>query len=247
MPRCCHNLWYMRGVFWALLASLISLAFAVVVGQRYLKSSRPAFGAWAVGLFIFALAAGFQAVGESRGFTPTTFRGFYLFGGVLGVAYLALGTVFLLAPRRVALWTCWALVVVSAVSVFAAVTVSVNANSLNTPAGVLGNAIEKGSLLQLEAVILNIAGSLVLIGGSAWSCWRLMRDRAGVDRVICNVLLTIGAFIIAAGFSAAKLRGGTMETLGAYEAVGIAVMFAGFLSLGRVRVRASESLQTQEG
>ncbi len=50
---------------------------------------------------------------------------------------------------------------------------------------------------------------------------------------MCNVLLTVGAFVVAAGFSAAKIAGGSLDTLGVYEAVGITVMFAGFLSLGR--------------
>ena len=62
-----------------------------------------------IGLFILALAAMFQAVGEARGFGQVTFRGFYLFGGVLGVIYLGLGTLFLLAPARVA-WTCAAVI-----------------------------------------------------------------------------------------------------------------------------------------
>lgn len=116
-----------------------------------------------------------------------------------------------------------------------AALVPVDTSRLDTAAGVLGDAIAHGSLLQLGAVILNILGTLILVGGSAWSAYRLIRDHGGVDRVVCNVLLTAGAFVIAAGFSAAKLAGGSLDTLGVYEAVGIAVMFAGFLSLGRLR------------
>ena len=37
------------------------------------------------------------------------------------------------------------------------------------------------------------------------------------------------------GFSAAKIAGGSLDTLGVYEAIGIVVMFAGFLSIGRFR------------
>jgi hypothetical protein len=107
---------------------------------------------------------------------------------------------------------------------------------------VLGDAISGGSPLQVGAVTLNILGTLILVGGSAWSAYRLLRDRAGVDRVVCNVLLTIGALVIAAGFSAAKIAGGSLDTLGVYEAIGIAVMFAGFLSLGRLRAAPVPSL-----
>jgi hypothetical protein len=222
----------------AALASVLSLAFGVVVSRRWSASGRPAFAAWTVGLLIFAAAAGCQAVGEANGWSSGLFRAFYLLGGVLGVAYLALGTVFLLAPRRVA-WVSAGVLGVSTVALgIDAFTVPVDAAQLSTASGVLGKAIAGGTLIHAGAVILNIAGSLVLIGGSAWSAWKFVRSHAGIDRVVCNVLLTAGAFTIAAGFSAAKLAGAKLDTLGAYEAVGIAIMFAGFLSLGHVGVKS---------
>jgi hypothetical protein len=145
-----------------------------------------------------------------------------------------MGTVFLLAPRRVAFVSLAALLVVTGVLAVDAAVVPVDTGSLSTPEGILGGAVDRYSLLHIAVVVLNITGTVVLVGGSAWSAWRFARDRAGLDRVVCNVLLTAGALIIAAGFSAAKTVGSTLSTLGAYEAGGIAVMFAGFLSLGRV-------------
>ena len=47
------------------------------------------------------------------------------------------------------------------------------------------------------------------------------------------MLLTIGALVVALGFSLAKTVGGSLTELGALEAIGAAIMFAGFLSLGR--------------
>ena len=219
----------------AIAASVISAAFAAVVFVRFRMSGRPAFAAWTAGLAIFAAAAGCQAVGEHFGFSAPIFRAFYLLGGVLGVIWLSMGTLFLLAPRRLAGRATAILGIVTVVLAVDAALVPVDTSRLDTAAGVLGDAIAHGSLLQLGAVILNILGTLILVGGSAWSAYRLIRDHGGVDRVVCNVLLTAGAFVIAAGFSAAKLAGGSLDTLGVYEAVGIAVMFAGFLSLGRLR------------
>jgi hypothetical protein len=221
----------------AAVASVLSLAFGVVVSRRWSASGRPAFAAWTAGLLIFAAAAACQAVGEADGWSPGIFRAFYLLGGVLGVAYLALGTIFLLAPARVG-WICTAVLGGCTVALgINAFTVPVDAAQLSTASGVLGKAIAGGTLIHAGAVILNIAGSLVLICGSAWSAWKFVRTHAGVDRVVCNVLLTAGAFTIAAGFSAAKLAGTKLDTLGAYEAIGIAIMFAGFLSLGHVGVK----------
>lgn len=232
----------------AALASALSAAFAAVVALRFQQSRRPAFAAWTLGLLIFAAAAGFQAAGEAGGFSSVTFRGFYLLGGVLGVIYLALGTVFLMAPRRVA----WASAVLLGIATVAlavdAAVIPVNQAALSTPAGILGGAIEHGTLLYTGVVTLNILGTLILVGGSAWSAYRFIRNRAGIDRVVCNLLLTTGALVIAVGFSAAKTVGiSSLDVLGGYEAVGILIMFAGFLSLGRVGRRTPSSSSTAAG
>ncbi|MFN2582035.1 MAG: hypothetical protein ABR498_04760 [Candidatus Dormibacteria bacterium] len=227
----------------AALASALALIFAAVVAGRFSRSRRPAFAAWTLGLLIFSGAAAFQAAGEAGGFSQVTFRGFYLLGGALGVIYLALGTVFLLAPSRVA-WVCAAvLAVITVVLAVDAAVIPVDQSLLSTPAGVLGGTTQhptfpQGSPLYIGVVFLNIIGTIVLVAGSAWSAYRYFRQRAGIDRVVCNLLLTAGALIIAYGFSAAKTLGvGSLDVLGAYEAAGIAVMFAGFLSLGRIGQR----------
>jgi hypothetical protein len=222
----------------ATVAAAVSFIFALVVLDRFRRSRRPAFAAWTLGLAIFAAAAMFQAIGEHSGFSAPVFRAFYLLGGVLGVIWLSMGTLFLMAPRRVAATS---VVVLAALTVLLAVdaaVVHVDQRLLGTSAGVLGTAVAGGSPLQVGAVLLNILGTLILVGGSGWSAYRLIRDRAGIDRVACNVLLTAGALIIAAGFSAAKLAGAGLDTLGVYEAAGITVMFAGFLALGRLRLGA---------
>jgi hypothetical protein len=226
----------------AIVASAVSAVFAWVVFTRFTLSGRPAFAAWTAGLLIFAAAAGCQAAGEHFGFSAPLFRAFYLLGGVLGVIWLSMGTLFLLAPGRVARAATLALAVVTLALAVDAAVVPVDVTRLGTAAGVLGDAISAGSPLQLGAVTLNIIGTLILVGGSAWSAYRLLLHRGGVDRVLCNALLTIGALVIAAGFSAAKIAGGSLDTLGVYEAIGIAVMFVGFLSLGRFKVAPSPSV-----
>ncbi|HYA01463.1 MAG TPA: hypothetical protein VEK76_14110 [Candidatus Binatia bacterium] len=223
------------------LAALLSLLFALVVGARWLRGHRPAFLFWALGLLIFAAAAAAQSLGESRGFASnvTLFQLFYLLGGALGVIYLALGTLYLLAPRRVADVSLVVLLVFTVVVAIDAFIAPIDRAKLATPAGVLGGAYTNAAVLQAAVVVFNIVGTVIFAGGAAWSGWRYLRDRAGLDRIVCNVLLTAGALVIAAGFSAAKTVGATsIDPLGAYEAIGIAVMFVGFLSLGRVGLRS---------
>ncbi|HVA21584.1 MAG TPA: hypothetical protein VNN74_05775 [Candidatus Micrarchaeia archaeon] len=218
-----------------MLAAVLAAAFAAVVAGRWRRSRRAAFLAWAVGLVIFAAAATVQAAGQAFGFTPALFRAFYLLGGVLGVIYLALGTVFLIAPPRVGRVSAAVLGVLTLALAADAAMVPVDPARLHSPQGILGQAISQpGSPIFIAAVVFNIVGTVVLVGGSAWSAWRFVRLRQGADRVLCNVLLTAGALVIAAGFSVAKTAGGTMGQLGTAETIGILVMFVGFLSLGRV-------------
>ncbi len=216
------------------LAAVLAGAFALVVAGRWRRSGRPAFLAWTGGLVIFAAAAAVQAVGQASGFTPALFRAFYLLGGVLGVIYLALGTVFLLAPPRVGQVSAAVLGALTLVLAIDAAVVPVDPARLHTAAGILGKAIvPSGSPIFVAAVLFNIVGTLVLVGGSAWSAFRMVRSRQGADRVLCSVLLTAGALVIAAGFSVAKTAGGRLGQLGTAEAIGICVMFVGFLTLGR--------------
>ena len=50
---------------------------------------------------LVALASAALATGVSTGWDNGTFRVFYLLGGVLSVPWLALGTVYLLAPPAI--------------------------------------------------------------------------------------------------------------------------------------------------
>ncbi len=235
-------------VVFAVFASIVSLAFSMVVANKFSRSRRPEFLAWCIGLLFFALAAAFQSVGEIQGFSVPVFRGFYLFGGAFGVIYLALGTVFLLMPKTAARIVSGVVVLASVPVLIDALTVKVDAGLLDTAKGIMGNAISHGSLLFVAVVLFNIVGTLILVGGSAWSAFKLIRTHARMDLLVCNVLLTIGASIIGAGFSVAKTAGlNSVDELGLYELVGIIIMFAGFLALGRVGVTSRATTPSPAG
>lgn len=219
----------------AIAACLLGAAFSGVVWARWWRSRRPAFAAWGTGLAIFSAAALTQAIGEANGFSVPLFRAFYLLGGVLGVIYLALGTAFLLAPVRVVRVAAVILLGLTVGLAVDAALVPVDAAKLTTSSGVLGGAlVGHGTPLFVAAVAFNILGTLVLAGGSAYSALRFIQSHSGFDRVLCNILLTVGALLVALGFSLAKTVGGSLGELGVFESVGAAIMFAGFLSLGRV-------------
>src|SRR5579864_5462664 len=82
-------------------AMLVAMAFACSTFERWLARHRRHELAWSGALTLFLIAAGALAVGAAVGWTGPTFRVFYLFGAILDVPFLALGTVYLLWGSRV--------------------------------------------------------------------------------------------------------------------------------------------------
>ena len=93
-------------VFYALAATAISAAFAGTLWTRYRAKPRPYLLVWSIALAIYAIAAFTEVIGAAAGWSPLLYRTYYYFGGILVVGPLALGTIYLLAPRysRLALW-----------------------------------------------------------------------------------------------------------------------------------------------
>lgn len=207
----------------ALLATVVSALFAVVVLRRYLAGRKPYLLMWAIGLFFFAIAAGAGALARSGGVTATEYRVFYLFGAILNVAWLGLGTVYLLAGRR---WAAAALAGVALLSVIA--VYAVFTAPLDLAAAVdSGRGFQNAPLPRILAGLGSGLGSIVLIGGALWSAWVFLRHRHNGRRAIANVVIAVGVLIVAAGGTATFT--GASGILELTNLVGIAVMFAGFL------------------
>src|SRR5690348_1155250 len=81
-------------------AALVALAFGFSTLQRWLANRRRHELAWSVALAMFAVAAAAMAAGAQGGWSGPVFRVFYLFGAIVNVPVLALGTVYLLGGQR---------------------------------------------------------------------------------------------------------------------------------------------------
>ena len=84
----------------AIIAAAAAVAFTVDLVVDYRKRPRPHVAAYAVGIGMFALATGALAVGLTTGWTPGSYRTFFLFGAVLNIPFLALGSMFLVVGPR---------------------------------------------------------------------------------------------------------------------------------------------------
>jgi hypothetical protein len=213
---------------WPLAAAGVSGVFALLVGRQWVERRRPNLLAWSVALAMFALASFAPAIGILEGWTPAWFRVYYLFGAIVNVPVLALGTIYLLGSRRLG-HLCAALVtiasLVAAVIVFQA---HIDARLLDTN-GIPAGSEVMSDVVRILARLYSFAGFFVVLGGALWSASRLSRHgRAEMRRLAAaNVLIAIGTAVVAVGSSFAVYGRGLPFAIGLFA--GVSIMFSGFL------------------
>ena len=84
----------------AFLAALVASLFFADLAWRYRASPRPHTAAYTAGIGFFALATWALFVGTTTGWTSASYRTFFLFGAIVNIPVLALGSMFLVAGKR---------------------------------------------------------------------------------------------------------------------------------------------------
>jgi len=218
-------------------ATLLATAFAMLTLERFLARGRRHELMWTIALAMFALGSLGLWLGAAIGWTEWTFKLFYLFGAVLNVPFLALGTVYLLAQRRtgdVAAGT------VSLLAAFAAgIVVAAPVLAIIDP-----DALPQGSAVfgigpRIAAGVGSGVAALVIFGGAIWSAFRLLSGRrraitAGPSPISSgrlaagNLLIALGVLVLSAG----GLLNSVVDEMDGFAislVIGIAVIFVGFL------------------
>ena len=229
----------------AFMATAVSSLFAQAMLVRYTRDHRPQDGAWALALGMFALASAALATGTATGWDNGTFRVFYLFGAVLDVPWLALGTVYLLATPRTARRTRQVLLVVSGFA--AGVLLSAPMETVSGTAIPVGKDLF-GALPRVLAAVGSGVGAVVIVGGALYSAVRFARDRSapGHARLAgANTLIAVGTLVLSSG---GLVQGavGHDEAFTLTLAIGITVIYSGFL-LAASRGNEARVLQTTPG
>jgi hypothetical protein len=212
--------WLLPGI-----AAVASAAFAVAVLRQYAARRRPHQLAWGVALSMFAVASLALTAGGAAGWTPVSFKVYYLFGAILNVPWLALGTVELLASRAVARAY---LVALAAFTVLSFVLVGL---ARVTPADLAGRLLPEGKEflpagVRLLAVVGNTVGTLVVLGGAMVSGLALRSRRDLRPRFEGTLLIALGVLLAAGGGVFAFLASSDQLALGL--ALGASVMYLGF-------------------
>jgi hypothetical protein len=183
-----------------LLATSCALVAAIFLVDQHLHRPRPYKLMWSLGLLSYGLAAGAAAAGSAGGWTVAEYKLWYCFGGIFTAAYLGLGSLYLLGPRRVAR-VCT--IVAMLISLYALIRITLYALPAQMAAqittGTTAQVTDVKHLhalpgdLTLLAILMNIPGALLLLGGAVWSGWSFYRRRAPGDRVLSMALLALGA------------------------------------------------------
>jgi cbb3-type cytochrome oxidase subunit 1 len=201
-------------------ASLLAALFTLLLIRSFRWRRAGEKLLWAGGFALFAAATACEAVAQGSGWSPGLFRGYYLCGGVLTVAWLGAGSAWLLLPPGARRPLAAGLILAT---VAAAATVLVAPVDLETLARApSGGPPADGALAghaYVWAIALNTFGSVFLIGGALWSIVRRRRVRA-------NLWIAAGALVLALATS--MTRAGEYSILYLGELVGVALMFAGF-------------------
>ena len=229
--------------FYALAATAISAAFALTLWVQYRSKPRPYLLAWSVALAIYAVAALTEVIGAAGGWNPLLYRTYYFFGGILVVGVLALGTIYLLAPRF-GRPTLALLIVLGAIGLAGIVGANLQVGLLDT------HQVPSADVIKLQhggfnvaailmAAILNIVGSVILIGGAVWSFFSMLLKGAPPSRLVGNILIAGGALIVAGASTLFRLFH-VYDLFYVGQAIGVLVMFGGFLAAQRAPRRAPQ-------
>ena len=206
----------------AVAATLIALAFSLSTLERWLARRSPHEAAWSAALAMFAVASGFLAAGAGLGWSEWTFRGFYFFGAIANVPFLATGTVYLLAGRKTADRT---LAAVALAVAFAAGVVAVAPFTGPVPVDELARGSDVfGPLPRILAAVSSGGGAVVVLGGAVLSALRYRRGRM----MAANLLIAAGTLIT----GASGLLNSVLDEMTGFAVtlvVGVSVLFAGFL------------------
>ena len=215
----------------ALLAALAATAFSADLWVSYRSRPRPHITAYGIGMTMFAVATWAFYVGLTFGWSGPAYRAFYLFGAILNILYLALGSMFLVVGRRAGNVMAILLGAFTAISITLTTTVPF-ANPLPA-SGVPDDIFAPGFGPRLFAAIGGGLGATILVILAVVSIARFWKKSRHL--VWGNLLIVAGTFAAAAGGTDLAFGEGSVFALSLLVAV--TLIWAGYrvASGGRLR------------
>jgi hypothetical protein len=224
------------------LSTLVTFAFAAAVFRRYTVKHGPYLLLWGIGLVLFGIGTLSEVI-LAFTFSGLVLKLWYLCGAMLTAAWLGQGTIHLLVRKRgVAISMTGVLAAVSLLAIVLVLSAPLTpaASSYNLGMAISSqyqDILTRGGLTIALTIILNIYGTLALMGGAIYSAVIFWRKRVLMNRMIGNILIAIGALAPAMAGSFVKM--GLVDGLYFSELIGVVLMYIGFIQATTVPARES--------
>ncbi len=209
-------------ILFPILAALLAAVFSVATWRE--AKGRAALRIWSVALAQFAIGSGAVVWGTLFGWNGATYRVFYGFGAVLNVAWLGLGTLWLVWERAAAIIatillfaiSVWALTVVATTDLIPGAASAFASDQLPSAREVMP------TLARNLSRWFSITGSVIVLAGLGMSLLQVgRRNTLGLG------LLASG--VVVAGVASELARAGYIVVFAIGLAWGIGLMYAGFV------------------
>jgi hypothetical protein len=215
------------------LSTLVSFAFAGSIFYRYAHRKGMHLLLWGIGMVLYGIGTLCEVL-LILSFSPLVLKIWYIAGAMLTAAWLGQGTVHLLVRRgNIAMILTVILSVVSLLAIWLVLTAGINVTAANgyqitqSASAQYGDILIRGGFIVFLTIILNIYGTITLVGGALYSVYIFWRKHILVDRMIGNILIAVGAlFPVMAG---SLLKAGVVDLLYLSELIGAILMYLGFL------------------
>ncbi len=231
--------------WWPALTATLGFVYVGLLVKQWYERRKPHQLAWAVGFLLYAVAAVMEAVSEYSGtWDPTVYR-FYIVFAASMVGFLGLGTLYLITKKKT-LGHAYLVFNLLAVGVFLYGAFTTTLITENLVAGITVGGSALGASMSFPRVMsfaFNIPGSLLLLGGSAWSVVKFWPKPEYRYRSWANVLIFVGTLIIAGAGSMARAG----QTVGLYpgEMIASALLLWGFLKASTLQ-KGAEAIRARK-
>ena len=216
-------------------AALAATAFATDLWVDYRGRPRPHIAAYGAGMTLFAIATWCLFIGVTFGWSGPVYRTFFLFGAVLNIPLLALGSMFLVVGKRSGHVMTLAIGAIAAIST--TLTMTVAFEHPLPDGGIPHDMFASGFGPRLFAIIGGATGATILLILAVISLFRFWRR----DRRIVwgNALIVAGT--LAAAWGGTGLALGEAGGFALSLLLAVTFIWAGYrVATGRSRVAGNE-------
>ena len=231
-----------------ILSTIITFIFTAAVFNRFRVKHGLHLLFWSIGLLLYGIGTLTEVIMLFT-YNELALKLWYLSGAMLTAAWLGQGTVNLLVRRRgVASTLNIMLIIVSLLALVLVLLAPVTPAAANyNPAQPLSaqykDILTRSGIVVLLTILLNIYGTLTLVGGAIYSAYIFWRKKVLFNRMVGNILIAAGALMPAIGGSFLKM--GLPDFLYLSEFLGVILMYIVFLqATATVPVKSTSTAPT---